>query len=109
MPKKVEIPFKERTKPLADYNDVTLKNKTDKKLSPCPASPTTPERSRPDLHLTICFTRARHLRAQNARLLDENNVLLFSDCIRLFSYRPCNNFFLATLKTVLSCDVTEQE
>jgi len=34
MPKKVEIPFKERTKPLADYNDVTLKNKNDKKLSP---------------------------------------------------------------------------
>jgi hypothetical protein len=34
MPKKVGIPFKERTKPLADYNDVTLKNKNDKKLSP---------------------------------------------------------------------------
>jgi hypothetical protein len=32
--KKGRDTLKERTKPLADYNDVTLKNKNDKKLSP---------------------------------------------------------------------------
>jgi hypothetical protein len=36
-----------------------------------------------------------------------NNVLVFTECIRLFSHKSCANFFLATLKDVLSCDVTD--
>jgi len=77
MPIKSEIPFRERTRPLVDNSDITLKNKNDKKMSPYLYRLTHQQDPALIFVSNPLFDRTPHLRAGNARLSDENNVLLF--------------------------------